>query len=217
MTRLFVLALLAAAASVPATAGVMVATATGDWSKLPQLNQRGYNHLNEKMQAKLFEIAESGKCPSFVLNQGRLNFSVTFATQYSSDGTLQRLILPQLNCAEAESVVGGALLEMLQAGDYAPTGKSGAGWYKGGLEFSFAGAAARDPAVAQPVHRGAASTTLAADQNQIVCEKVTELGSRLSTKRVCMSRAEWAERRRQDRITTEAAQQTRCQEADHSC
>jgi hypothetical protein len=216
MARISTIALLIAAISMPASA-VTVEAANGDWSKLPQLNQRGYNHLNEKMQAKLFEIAESAKCPSFVLNQGRLNFSVTFATQYSPDGSLNRLILPQLNCAEAESVVGGALLEMLQAGDYAPTGKSAAGWYKGGLEFSFAGAEARDPAVAPPVQQAAASTSQPSDQNQIVCEKITELGSRLATKRVCMTRAEWAERRRQDRITTEAAQQTRCQEADHSC
>jgi len=214
--RIPTVALLIAAFSMPASA-VTVEAANGDWSKLPQLSQRGYNHLNEKMQAKLFEIAESNKCPSFLLNQGRLNFSVTFATQYSPDGALQRLVLPKLDCDEAESVVGGALLEMLQAGDYAPTGKSAAGWYRGGLEFSFAGAAARDPAVAQPVQQAAASTSQKSDQNQIVCEKITELGSRLATKRVCMTRAEWAERRRQDRITTEAAQQTRCQEADHSC
>jgi hypothetical protein len=202
MVRIPTVALLIAAFSMPASA-VTVEAANGDWSKLPQLSQRGYNHLNEKMQAKLFEIAESNKCPSFLLNQGRLNFSVTFATQYSPDGALQRLVLPKLDCDEA--------------GDYAPTGKSAAGWYRGGLEFSFAGAAARDPAVAQPVQQAAASTSQKSDQNQIVCEKITELGSRLATKRVCMTRAEWAERRRQDRITTEAAQQTRCQEADHSC
>jgi hypothetical protein len=216
MARVSAFALLIAAMSMPASA-VTVEAANGDWSKLPQLNQRGYNHLNEKMQAKLFEIAESANCPSFALNQGRLNFSVTFATQYSPDGTLNRLILPKLDCAEAESVVGGALLEMLQAGDYAPTGKSAAGWYKGGLEFSFAGGAARDPAVAKPVQEAAASDSRAADPNQILCEKVTEIGSRLSTKRVCMSRAQWAERRRLDREEVEKAQQTRCQEADHSC
>jgi len=207
MNRLMTFALLVAAASVPAAA-TTVETANGDWSKLPALSQRGYQHLNEKMQAKLFEIAQSQKCPSFGLKQGRLDLSISFATQYAPDGSLDRLVLPPLNCAEAESVVGGALLEMLKSGDFAPSGKSPAGWYQGGLSFSFAGDSARDPGVPQ-TSQGKVAVN-AADPNQILCEKVEELGSRLSTKRVCMSRAQWAERRRLDRDEIEHAQQRRC-------
>jgi hypothetical protein len=200
MTRLFMLALLTAAASVPAKAGVMVATATGDWSNLPQLSQRGYNHLDEKMQAKLFEIAESNKCPSFPLKQGRLDFHVTFATQYAANKSLQAVLLPKLDCAEAESVLGGTLLEMVQKGDYAPTGKSDSGWYQGALTISFGGDSARD----------VAAQAAAGDPTQVVCEKVEKLGTRLGTSRVCMTRAQWAERRRLDREEVERAQQTRC-------
>jgi len=207
MNRLKTFALLLAAASTPAAA-TTVETANGDWSKLPALSQRGYQHLNEKMQAKLFEIAQSQKCPAFGLKQGRLDLSISFATQYAPDGSLDRLVLPPLNCAEAESVVGGALLEMLKSGDFAPSGKSPAGWYQGGLSFSFAGDSARDPGVPQ-TSQGKVAVN-AADPNQILCEKVEELGSRLSTKRVCMSRAQWAERRRLDRDEIEHAQQRRC-------
>jgi hypothetical protein len=207
MIRLSTVALLLAAISVPAAA-VTVETANGDWSKLPNLSQRGYNHLNEKMQAKLFEIAQSQHCPSFGLKQGRLDFNVTFATQYAPDGTLQRIVLPQLNCAEAESVVGGAVLEMVQGGDYAPDGKSPAGWYKGGLVFSFAGDSARDPGLAQPTNPQVAGA--ASDPTQTICEKVEEIGSRLGGKRVCMTRAQWAEQRRLNREEVERAQQTRC-------
>lgn len=206
MTRLSTAALLLAALSMPALA-VTVETANGDWSNLPKLNQRGYNHLNEKMQAKLFEIAQSQHCPSFQLKQGRLDFNLTFATQYGTDGTLQRIVLPQLNCAEAESIVGGAVLEMMQGGDYAPDGKSPAGWYKGGLVFSFAGENARDPGIAQP---NTAVASAAGDPSQTICEKVEEIGTRLSAKRVCMTRAEWAEQRRRNREEVEKAQQTRC-------
>jgi hypothetical protein len=207
MVRLSKAALLLAAISVPAFA-VTVETANGDWSTLPNLSQRGYDHLNEKMQAKLFEIAQSRHCPSFVLKQGRLDFSLTFATQYAPDGSLQRIVLPQLNCAEAESIVGGAVLEMVQGGDYSPNGKSPAGWYKGGLAFSFAGDAARDPGIARPPNAAVASA--AGDPTQTICEKVEEIGTRLSAKRVCMTRAEWAEQRRRNREEIEKAQQTRC-------
>lgn len=207
MLRLSTLALLCATFSLPAAAATVEA-ANGDWSKLPSLSQRGYNHMSEKMQAKLFEIAQSQRCPAFLLKQGRLDFNVTFATQYASDGTLQRVIIPQLNCPEAESVLGGTLLEMVQGGDYAPDRKSPLGWYKGGLVFSFAGDNARDPGIAQPANATVASA--AGDPTQTICEKVEEIGTRLSAKRVCMTRAQWAEQRRLNREEVEHAQQTRC-------
>jgi hypothetical protein len=207
MTRLSAAALLLAAMSMPAAA-VTVETAAGDWSNLPKLSQRGYNHLNEKMQAKLFEIAQSNHCPSVALKQGRLDFNITFATQYAPDGTLQRIVLPKLDCAEAESVMGGTLLEMLQAGDYAPTGKSPAGWYRGGLAFSFAGESARDPGTPQSTQPQVESA--AGDPAQMLCEKVEQIGTRLSSSRVCMTRSQWAEQRRLNRQVVEKAQQTRC-------
>jgi hypothetical protein len=185
-----------------------VESANGDWSKLPQLSQRGYAHLNEKMQAKLFEIAESHQCPSFALNQGRLDFRMSFAAHYAPDGSLERLILPKLDCAEAESVAGGALLEMLQAGDFSPSGQSRNGWYQGGLGFSFAGENAREPAVvAQTTQQHAMKN--ANDPNQIVCQKEQRIGTRLATDRICMSRAQWAEQKRLTRQTIDQAQTLR--------
>lgn len=210
MKRLCALSVILAALSTPAAAAVSVEAANGDWSKLPQLSQRGYEHLNEKMQAKLYEIAGSQQCPSFKLVQDRLDVRMTFAVQYAPDGTLSRVILPQLNCPEAESVAGGALLEMLQAGDYAPTGKSANGWYQGTLGFSFAGDSARETSVAQVKKQQAATTQQGAvkalDPNEIVCEKTEEIGTRLATKRTCMTRAEWAEQKRLTRQTVEQVQ-----------
>ena len=186
---------------------VTVETAGGDWSKLPQLSQRGYEHLSEKMQAKLYEIAESKACPAFGLDQGRLNFRMGFATQYGADGTLSRLIMPSLGCPEAQSVAGGAILEMIQAGDYAPSGQSRNGWYQGTLGFSFASPAARDPAVvATAAQPGAVKGPNPAE---VVCEKVERIGTRLVSDRVCMSRAEWAEQRRRNRQEIDHVQMER--------
>lgn len=42
-----------------------------------------------------------------------------------------------------------------------------------------------------------------------LCEKVEILGSRLSTKSVCMTRAEWAQKRRDDKESVEKAQMQR--------
>ena len=47
-----------------------------------------------------------------------------------------------------------------------------------------------------------------ADPNQRICEDVTQVGSRLATKRICATRAEWAEKRKQDRDTVDDAQRS---------
>jgi hypothetical protein len=207
MGRVHQMALLLAAVSTSAAAAVSVETASGDWSNLPQLSQRGSNHLNEKMQARLFEIAESKQCPSFQLKGDRLDLQVSFAAQYARDGSLSRLVMPKIECAEAESIIGGALLEMTQGGDYAPSGNSPAGWYQGALTFSFAGKSAVNPAV--PKSNQGQVMNVADAQSQIQCERVEEIGTRLGATRVCMTRAQWAERRKRDRDEVERVQMQR--------
>lgn len=118
---------------------VSVITSVGDWSRLPALNHRSDDHLNTKMMVKLHEIAMSHQCqlPGVVGN--RLDLSLSFAAQYNPDGTLKTIVIPRYNCPEAEGVIGGALLEMMQAGDYRPTGKNPDGWYRGTFGFGFEG------------------------------------------------------------------------------
>lgn len=48
--------------------------------------------------------------------------------------------------------------------------------------------------------------TMVRNPNEMVCEKHSVLGSRIQTKRVCMTRGQWADRRSQDRQEIEKAQ-----------
>ena len=213
MKSLCAFPLLLAATAAAATPSVEVAN--GDWSKLPQLSQRGYEHLNEKMMAKLYEIADSKQCPSFALNQGKLDFRIGFAVQYDATGNLARVVLPRLECSDAESVAGGALLEMLEAGDYAPNGKSRNGWYQGTLGFSFAGKSAVDTPIAKVAAQPGA--VKGANPTEVVCEKVEVMGTRLASNRVCMTRAEWAQRKHADREEVERVQTQRGCGATMTC
>lgn len=57
-----------------------------------------------------------------------------------------------------------------------------------------------------------------ADPNQKICEDVTQVGSRLATKKICATRAEWAAKRKQDRETVEDIQRLQgrpCVNAQH--
>ena len=47
-------------------------------------------------------------------------------------------------------------------------------------------------------------------RNEKVCENIIVTGSRLGTKRFCGTRAEWEDRKRQDREAVEAAQRSPC-------
>lgn len=55
-----------------------------------------------------------------------------------------------------------------------------------------------------------AANTNVGDPNERICENITPIGSRLATKRFCGTRAEWADRRRQDREAIENAQRSPC-------
>jgi hypothetical protein len=47
------------------------------------------------------------------------------------------------------------------------------------------------------------------DPNEIVCEKTEVLGSRLAKKKICMTRAQWAEQRRLNRQEVDKVQISR--------
>jgi invasion protein IalB len=47
------------------------------------------------------------------------------------------------------------------------------------------------------------------DPNEVICEKQEEIGSRLATKRTCMTRSQWADQKSQDRQEIEKVQTQR--------
>ena len=53
---------------------------------------------------------------------------------------------------------------------------------------------------------GSTTKKVAKDPNEMVCEKQEVLGSRVATKKVCMTRAQWAEQRRLERQEIDKAQ-----------
>jgi hypothetical protein len=47
------------------------------------------------------------------------------------------------------------------------------------------------------------------DPNRIICERIQEVGSRLASKRICMTALQWEEQRRRDRESLQDAQNRR--------
>jgi hypothetical protein len=65
------------------------------------------------------------------------------------------------------------------------------------------------PAIGQAPAESQQQQAKTLDPNQVVCEKIEVVGSRVAVKRVCMTRSQWAERRLQDRQDLEQAQTRR--------
>ena len=67
---------------------------------------------------------------------------------------------------------------------------------------SFADPATQNTVPANP----AAPAAKTPDPNEVICERQEEVGSRLSSKRICMTRSQWADQKTQDRQQLEKVQ-----------
>ena len=117
-------------------APVTVETASGSWDNLPQLNQRGSNHLNHGAIVEVHQAAIADGCRLPGQLGRELNLNLSFAAQFDPDGTVTRILLPKLDCPKAEGLLGGVLVEMIRGGDYRPSGANPEGWYQGVLRFT---------------------------------------------------------------------------------
>jgi hypothetical protein len=73
-------------------------------------------------------------------------------------------------------------------------------------------AASALPAIAQlpvPQPPQAPQVQQAKDFDPVICERQEEIGSRLSTRRVCHTRSQWAQMRQDDRSAVERGQSQR--------
>lgn len=63
--------------------------------------------------------------------------------------------------------------------------------------------------LAAPAAGWAADAGRAKKDNNLICRSIGETGSRVAKKRVCLTRAEWAEQKRIQRMDLERAQSNR--------
>ncbi len=66
------------------------------------------------------------------------------------------------------------------------------------------------PTLAETSGKKVAPNHNVGDPNERICETIIPIGSRIGTKKFCGTRAEWADRKRQDREALERAQLSPC-------
>jgi hypothetical protein len=116
----------------------VVEVATGDWSQLPALEHRSNDHLGSNGMARVFQLAYHHECTIPGYSYRKLDLRLSFAVQYNPDGTAARIVIPSLNCPEAEAIIGGAVAAMVKGRDYAPARLAPDQlWYRGTLIYGY--------------------------------------------------------------------------------
>lgn len=132
MMRLIALALLAA--PMPAAAQTVLAS-EADWSYLPPMPQRANHHLTPEAITSIHQVIISGDCEIEGQSKRELDMSVPFAVQFDETGKVKQLVVRKLGCPRIEGIIAGALLEMIAADEYRPTGHNPLGWYRASVSF----------------------------------------------------------------------------------
>lgn len=115
---------------------VTVESASGDWSSIPLLKSRGET-LTLNVVERIYKLVESGTCSIEGQSKHKLDMTVPFLVHYAKNGAADRIVIAKIGCAEAESVIGGALAVLVDRGQYRATGENQTGWYRSQVSFSY--------------------------------------------------------------------------------
>ncbi len=119
----------------PATAQ-RVEVAEGDWSNLPTMRFAHHEAISPDVVLKVQELVTNGECALAGASKRKMDMTVPFLVRFSPAGAVEHVVLRKLGCAKAEGVLAGALLAMLKAGTFKPTGENLTGWYRSELSFA---------------------------------------------------------------------------------
>mgnify|MGYP003579400078 CR=1 FL=1 len=133
MRRLIALALLLGSA---AASAATVEVATGDWNGLPAMKARGSESISSMAIANIHDVIRNGQCTLPGQSKRKVDLTIPFAAQFAPNGTLNRVILPNMQCQRIEAIMGRVLLDLIESGEYQPTGENPEGWYRSEISFS---------------------------------------------------------------------------------
>lgn len=130
--------LAACAAAAPAAAQT-VQTGTADWNALPQARMRhSYAQYIDQNHVTLWteQVLKSGQCNVKGMRPDRFDIDVPYAVLVQPDGTVTRILIPDMGCAGLNTIVGSTVMDIVKAGAFKPTGEKQAYWYGDRLAFA---------------------------------------------------------------------------------
>jgi len=128
------------------------------------------NHRVEKILA-------GRRCQLPGQTKTRYDIVVPYAVLMQPSGAITRLVVKEIGCAPIELLVGQVAVELAKAGDFRTSNQQGGRWYVSEVTFA----------------RGGEYNTRTVDNpDKIICRPTEPpAGSRIPTKKVCRTIAEW--------------------------
>lgn len=120
----------------PAAAQTTVDVGTGDWSRIPVVQPRGYLRMADAQMDVIEQIAQQGRCTVPGLGPNAVDISVPFLIRYGATGSVERIVLQDLHCPELEIALGAAVLQLARGDEYRPRGNTIPGWYRSEIAFA---------------------------------------------------------------------------------
>ncbi|MGZ8997909.1 MAG: hypothetical protein ACXW2T_03535 [Allosphingosinicella sp.] len=134
--KLSILVMALAWSAAPAAAQTTVDVGTGDWSRIPEVQPRGYSRMADAQMDLIEQIAQQGRCNVPGLAPQAVDISVPFLIRYGANGAIERIVLQDLHCPELEIALGAAVLHLARADEYRPRGNTVPGWYRSEIAFA---------------------------------------------------------------------------------
>lgn len=164
---------------------LMLAAATSAPVQVGKFNPDAFPHAakvdrrmpQEELTARADLILASGACSFPGQAKDKYSITVPYAVLLQPSGTVSKVIVHEVGCADLELLTGQVANELSKAGDFKPTGAPGEQWYISEVYYAHGG---QDLARAEK------------DDDKLICEapkKVT--GSNLALQRDCRTAAQW--------------------------
>ena len=134
MKALFAAAFLLAAA--PAAAQV-IQSASGDWSDIPMMHPQPGAAVEPGYISAMSDLVVRGRCTFPGQDRGNVDLNVPFLVNFRDDGSVEEVVVHPVGCPNADRVVAGAVLRMIERGGYTPPGQRRQGWFRGEIGFAF--------------------------------------------------------------------------------
>jgi hypothetical protein len=119
-----------------APSDIKVDVGRADWKALPQIHAVQRELPTPNMVSQVEQILASGKCSLPGQSQTHFDITVPFAAFVEPDGSTRHVVVGETGCADLETYVGLLVLERARQRDFMPTGRRGAHWFAGEMNFN---------------------------------------------------------------------------------
>ena len=107
-----------------------------NWNAMPSLNVSDAELPMETLVTAVEDILKTKQCKIKGQSHHRFDITVPYAVLLQPDGSTNRVVVGEINCAPIETLVGRVALERAQLGHYQPTGLANARWHADTINFT---------------------------------------------------------------------------------